>query len=63
MSARRLASRAGVDFFSKVYEKMLQQESALSGAAAPEASLAYLLEMCEKEGVSYDQLVVQYQAR
>ncbi len=63
MSARRLANRAGVEFFSKIYEQMMQQESALSGAAAPEASLQILLDACKKEGVSYDQLAVQYQTR
>lgn len=63
MSARRLANRAGVDFFSNIYKQMLQQESALSGSAAPDASLKYLVDACKNEGESYDQLAVQYQTR
>ena len=63
MSARRKANREGVEFFSRLYEQMLEQEAALSGAAAPEASLKYLLDACVNKGVSYDELAVQYQTR
>lgn len=62
-SARRAPSKEGLSFFSDVYQQMLAEEAKATKAEATNRSFDYLSRICEQQGVSYDQLAVQYQTR
>ena len=62
-SARRIAKPKGINFFADIYRDMLAKEAGLSGSNAPATSMTYLLDICQQEGLNYDQLAVRYQTR
>ena len=62
-SARRAPNENALDGIKEIYQKMLAIEVKESGKGGADSSASYLTNYCEERGLSYDQMVIQLQAK